>query len=161
MRSKIGVTHVKGIVVTVKRGVLVEQERQRLVYADRREAAAFLLIEIQTESVCKKRAAATLLRAGTMVWFSVIVIGRLAVGPWGHYVRTAIEPSIVTLQPLFYDDHIGKGRAMPPSLGGAQRDQTCFGPGFSVGVSALCPIVPGRRAFCAVFPRIEPTAKFQ
>jgi uncharacterized protein (DUF427 family) len=42
------------IVVTVKRGVLVEQERQRHVYVDRREVAALLLIEIQTESVCEK-----------------------------------------------------------------------------------------------------------
>ena len=38
------------IVVAVKRGVLVEQERQRVVYPDRREMLALLLIEIQTEN---------------------------------------------------------------------------------------------------------------
>ena len=51
---ELGVAHVEGIVVTVKRGVLVEQERQRLVYADRREVVALLFVKIQTESVCKK-----------------------------------------------------------------------------------------------------------
>jgi hypothetical protein len=53
--------------VTVKRGVLVEQERQRLVYADRREMTALFLIEIRPKMSAKKRAAATLSRPGAMV----------------------------------------------------------------------------------------------
>ena len=40
---------------TVKREVLVELERQRVVYADRREMAASLFIEIQTENTLRKR----------------------------------------------------------------------------------------------------------
>jgi hypothetical protein len=77
--------------VTVKPSVLVEQERQRLVYADRREMAALFLIEIRPKMSAKKRAAATLSRPGAMVWFRMIVIGSLAVSRLGPYAITSFN----------------------------------------------------------------------
>ena len=72
-RVELGVVYVEGVVVAIKRGVLVEQERQRLVYPNWREVALSSLSSSPKISA-KKRAAANLSRAGTMVWFRMIVI---------------------------------------------------------------------------------------
>src|SRR5256885_5321645 len=49
-RIELGVAHVERIMVTIKRSILVEQERQRFVQAYRCEVVA-LLIEIQTKNI--------------------------------------------------------------------------------------------------------------
>jgi len=72
-RVELGVAHMKGVVVAIKAGVLVEQESQGLIHVDGRKVVTWLF-EIQAENARKKRAAATLSRAGTMVWFKMIAI---------------------------------------------------------------------------------------
>ena len=50
---ELGIANMKGVVVTLEGGVVVEQERQAVVYPNRREMAAFL-IERQAEDVSEK-----------------------------------------------------------------------------------------------------------
>ena len=69
--------------VTVERGIVVKQERQAVVHPNRREVV-ISRIEGQAENVGEDRAAATLLRAGTMVWFSTMVMARLGRGTVDH-----------------------------------------------------------------------------
>jgi len=50
---ELGIANVKGVVVTLERGVVIEQERQAVVHPNWREMAAFL-IERQAEDVSEE-----------------------------------------------------------------------------------------------------------
>jgi hypothetical protein len=93
---ELGIADVESIVVALELLLVIEKERERVVDTSRREMAVFR-IGMKAKNARKNCAAALFSRAGTMVWFRVMVIGRPLANASGRLAQSTLLERVLDL----------------------------------------------------------------